>query len=173
MNAGYAHEIRVGMDAADGLDRRRANGNDGVLEQLATDQDHFYISILEQLQGYGWAVGDDGGFEVVWDVPGDLSGGGAAVEDYDLAWLNHLCCCAADGYFPFGSDVLALGEICDSRGGGEGSAVNALKEAFVGHLAEIAADGVFGDAHGLAYFFCDDLALSLEDGEDLLFSVGG
>jgi hypothetical protein len=41
----------------------------------------------------------------------------------------------------------------------------------MGHLAKVAADSVFGDAHGLANLFCDDLALAFEDGEDLLFPV--
>ena len=147
MDAGYSHEEDVCVDLCDGLDCGGSDGDDGVAEEASSDEDDFNVLVVDELEGDGWAVGDDGGFEVEGDVSGDLSGGGAAVEDYDLAWLNHLCCCAADGYFPFGSDVLALGEICDGGGGGEGSAVNALQEAFVGHLAEIAADGVFGDAH--------------------------
>ena len=51
--------------------------------------------------------------------------------------------------------------------------MDTLEETLLGHLPEVAADGVFGDAHGLAYFFCDDLTLFLEDREDLLFSMGG
>src|ERR1700733_6126680 len=89
MNAGYAHEIRVGMDAADGLDRRRANGNDGVLEQLATDQDHFYISILEQLQGYGWAVGDYSGSKFRGKMARNLYRGCSSVKDNYLTRLHH------------------------------------------------------------------------------------
>ena len=114
-----------------------------MAEEASPDEDDFDILVVDEFESDGGAVGDDGGFEVEWDVPRDLSGGGAAVEDYDLAWLNHLCCCAADGYFALGSDSFAAGKICDGGRGRQGSAVNALKETLVGHLAEVAPDGVF------------------------------
>jgi len=173
MDAGDSHEEGVRVDLSDGLNRGGSDGDDGVAEETSSDEDDLDVLVVDEFEGDGWAVGDDGGIEVERDVSRDLPGGGAAVEDYDLAWLNHLCCCAADRYFAFGGDVFAHCEVCDGGGGGEGSAVNALEEALVGHLAKVATDGVFRNAHSRAYFFCDDLALALEDGEDLLFSVSG
>ena len=49
--------------------------------------------------------------------------------------------------------------------------MDSLQEAFLRHFAEIAADGVFGDAHGDAYFLGDDLSPGLEGGEYLLFAM--
>jgi hypothetical protein len=77
------------MDATDGLDRGRSNGNDRVLEQLATDQDYFDIAILEQLQGYGWAVGDYGGSKFRRKMPRNLHRGCSSVKDNYLTRLHH------------------------------------------------------------------------------------
>ena len=51
--------------------------------------------------------------------------------------------------------------------------MNTLEKTFLRELSQIAADGVLGHAHGLAYFLRDDLSVSLQERKDLLFSVTG
>ena len=48
-----------------------------------------------------------------------------------------------------------------------------LQQSFLGHLPQVAADRVFRNAHVLAYFFRDDLALQFQYREDLLLAVSG
>ena len=51
--------------------------------------------------------------------------------------------------------------------------MDSLQQSFLGHLSQVAADGIFRDAHFLAYLFRDDLAMLFQDREDLLLAVSG
>ena len=117
MDTGYSHEVDICVELGDCFDRGCSDGDDGVPEEAATDEDHLDVDVVDELEGDGRTVGDDGCFEVQRDVSCDLSCGCASVEDYNLSWPDHLCSCAADGYFAFRGDSFAFGEICSGGGG--------------------------------------------------------
>ena len=115
VNACDAHEVGVGVDAADVFDGGCTDGDDGVLEEPAANEDHVDVAMRDQFHRDGGAVGDDGRLKLRCEVARDLNRGGAAVEDDDLAGLHHGCGGAADALFLFGGEIKACGEIADCR----------------------------------------------------------
>jgi len=144
-----------------------------MFEQTAPDENHLYIGMVEKLRGDGWTVGNDRRLQFQGNMAGNLPGGCSTIQHDHLSRLNQLRCCPADGYFAIRGYQFASGKIYDCRRRGKSAAMHPLQQSFLCHLAQVAADRIFRNAHLLAYFFRDDLALQFEDGEDLLFPVSG
>lgn len=173
MNAGDAHEVGVGADAADALNGRSADGDDGVLEELAADEDDFDAGVLNEFNGDGGAVRDNRGTEIGHKMARDLNGCGPAIEDDDLTGANHGGSGPADDLLLVSCDVEAEGEIAQGRRRRKRAAVDALEEAFCGEFTEVAADGVFGDVQLVAQVFGDDGAGFAKGFEDMFAAVAG
>ena len=173
VDAGHAHEVQIGANARDGFDRRSADGDDGVLEQSAAEQDDFDRGMLDQRDGDRRAVRDDGGAQVVRQMSRDLQRRRAAIENHDLAALDQLRGRTTDRDFRIGRDLLAAGEIDDRGRGGQGAAVHALQPPGGRQLAQVAADRVFRQLQLAADVLGDDLSLRLQDLEQVILALAG
>ena len=95
-----------------------------------------------------------------------LSRGGATIQDDYLIASNHGGGCPADCDLGARGQLLASCEIHDGRRSRQSAPVYALEEPFVGQFAEIAADGVFGQAELVTDVFGDNLAVLFKFFED-------
>ena len=173
VKAGNSHEVSVRANSTDVLDGGRADSDDGVLEELSSDKDDFDAGMLYKLDRNCWAVRDDGGFEIRSKVARDLNRGCSAIEYYNLAGTNHCSCGSADGFFLVCRDVEPECEVAHCRGGRKSTAVYALEQSFCCELAQIAADGVFGDIEFVAEVFGDDRAGFAKGFEKVFTAMAG
>src|SRR5215469_16140194 len=97
MDAGDSHEVGVGVNLSDRFDGGGANGDDGVFEEAAADEDDFGVGVVDEFEPNRRAMSDDRRLQLERQMPGDLPGGGATVEDDYLAGLDHVGSSATDG----------------------------------------------------------------------------
>ena len=171
VDAGHAHEVRFGADAADGIDRGCADGDDGMLEQPAAEQDDFDRRMFDERDGDRRTVRDDRCAQIVRQVLCDLQRRRAAVEYHDLAAADQLRRRATDCDFAFGGDLLADREIPDCGRGGQCAAVHTLQLACCGELAQIAPNSVLGQLELATDVLRDDLSVRLQDLENEIFAL--
>ena len=90
-------------------------------------------------------------------------------------WPRRIICAAARpiATFASGCDLLAAREVHDRGRGGQRAAVHALQPSGRGQLAQIAADGVLRQLQLLAHILGDDLALRLQDLEQVILALAG
>jgi len=162
MNAGDAHKESVSANLCDCFNCRRADGYHGVFEKAAADQNDFDAGMLHEFHRDGWAVRYDGRSQIVAEMTRQFSRGGAAVQDHDLIVVNHSGCRPADCDLSAGGQLLASRKIDDGGRCGQGATVYALEESFMREFAEIAADGVFGEAKFVADVLGNDLTILFE-----------
>jgi hypothetical protein len=99
--------------------------------------------VVGQLQGNGRAVGKHRGPQAFRQQPGNLEGGGAAVEDDELPVVGQGRRLAGNlQLFAFGV-LFAFAEGEGQGGFGQGPAVYFRQQAGVGQFLEVPPDGVF------------------------------
>jgi hypothetical protein len=79
----------------------------------------------------------------------------------------------ADRHLRIGRNLLAAGEIDDGRRRGQGTAVHALQPPRCRQLAQVAANGVFRELQLATDILGDDLALRLQDLQQVLLALAG
>src|SRR6185437_4459282 len=107
MQAGDTHEKHVGPNFTDRLEAGRSHRHHRVLNSRPPEQYHLNGLVLDEFNSDGWAVSDDGGIQLRWQMPRNLSGSGTAIKDDNLAGLNQCCCRATNGDFAFMPNLFA------------------------------------------------------------------
>src|SRR3954454_18487445 len=106
------------------------------------------------------------------EISCDLSGRCSSVENYRLSILHHPSRCSSDRALSILVQKFTAAEINDCRRRRKSSSMHPLKAAFLGQLAKIAPNRIFGNIHLEAHLFSDDLAVLFEQSEDLLLAMG-
>jgi hypothetical protein len=164
--AGTAEEELVGGELFEHIFSGAADDGGGVVADSAAHHDGLGVAGSEEFDGDVDAVGDDLEMGDVFDLAGDLEGGGAGVQDDSFAFFDEGGGHGADALFFFGLILEALVEWGLAEDGvlDDGAAVGALDDAALMEFVEIAADGDGGGFEAVdevvdlgAAFGADDL----------------
>ena len=139
------HEVAdVGLDAADCFNCGSADGNDGMLEETAADEDYLNSGMIDELDGDGGTMRHDSCLEFGWETSRDLYRRCASIKDDNLGRLNHRSWRRTPNHlFLVSGDIKTGCEVAHGRGRRKCSSVYTLQEAVSRKLSQITANRVF------------------------------